>query len=193
MPSIWVVCTLYGVECDMRAAMSCPRWPVQWLASVAAVFLSFLHDEKSKIRRSQRTKESRPTSRAYRTWRPPLPHVGRVPRAQPSRSLAFPHTEQGRETAQMDNAPAPCRHRGPFPFQRGCPKGGGLWSRDLLCSWDSPLSSLRVIARHEAIHLCQIYVRFVSKKSNINFIPSYLPDSKRQQTTIVDYKRLING
>ena len=46
MPSIWVVCTLYGVECDMRAAMSCPRWPVQWLASVAAVFLSFSLERK---------------------------------------------------------------------------------------------------------------------------------------------------
>ena len=46
MPSIWVVCTLYGVECDMRAAMSCQRWPVRWRASVTAVFLSFLHDEK---------------------------------------------------------------------------------------------------------------------------------------------------
>ena len=28
---------------------------------------------------------------------------------------------------------------------------------------------------------------------NIHFIPNYLPDSKRQQTTTVDYKRLING
>jgi hypothetical protein len=30
-------------------------------------------------------------------------------------------------------------------------------------------------------------------KNNIHFIPSYLPDSKRLQTTTVDYKRLING
>ena len=28
---------------------------------------------------------------------------------------------------------------------------------------------------------------------NIHFISNYLPDSKRQQTTTVDYKRLING
>ena len=53
----------------------------------------------------------------------------------------------------LRHAPAPSRHRGPSPFQRGCPKGGGLRSRDLLRSWDSLLSSLRVIARHEAIHL----------------------------------------
>ena len=38
----------------------------------------------------------------------------------------------------MDNAPAPCRHRGPSPFQRGCPKGGGLRSRDLLYLWEPP-------------------------------------------------------
>ena len=34
----------------------------------------------------------------------------------------------------------------------------------------------------EAIHLCQIYVRFVSKK-NIHFISTYLSDSKRLQST----------
>ena len=28
---------------------------------------------------------------------------------------------------------------------------------------------------------------------NIHFISRHLPDSKRQQTTTVDYKRLING
>ena len=62
---------------------------------MAAVFPSFLHDEKSRIsfaecrafRRSQRTKESRPTSTALRTWRPPLPHVGHGLRAQPGRSV----------------------------------------------------------------------------------------------------------
>jgi hypothetical protein len=54
--------------------------------------LSFLHDEKSRIRRSQRTKESRPTSTAQHTKQAPLRHVGRGPRAQPSGGLAFPHS-----------------------------------------------------------------------------------------------------
>ena len=58
-----------------------------------------------------------------------------------------------------------------------------------------PSSSLRVIARRndEVIHLRQIYVRFASKIKHIHFISNYLSDSKRQQTTIVDYKHLING
>ena len=53
-------------------------------------FLPFLLDKKSRIRRSQRAKESRPTSRACLTWRTPLPHVGQGPRARPSVGLAFP-------------------------------------------------------------------------------------------------------
>ena len=147
VPSMWVVCTLYGVE-DMRAAISCLRRLGRWRASVAAACLysSFSLERKGpkvqgRHHRTQHTKRTLPR------------HVGRGPRAQPGRSLAFPHTALGKETALMDNAPAPSRHRGPSPFQRGCPKGGGLRSRDLLRSWDSLLSSLRVIARHEAIHL----------------------------------------
>ena len=42
-------------------------------------------------------------------------HASIGPRARPSRSLTFPHTALGKETALMDNAPAPCRHRGPRP------------------------------------------------------------------------------
>ena len=44
------------------------------------------------------------------------------------------------------------------------------------------LSSLRVIARHEAIHLCQIYGRFISKKTSISFPANY--------PTANDYSRL---
>ena len=56
--------------------------------------------------------------------------------------------------------------------------------RHLLRPWDSPLSSLRVIARRndEAIHLCQIYVRFVSQKTSISFPITY--------PTANDYSRL---
>jgi len=39
--------------------------------------------------------------------------------------------------------------------------------------------------------LCKIC--FLQKKKNIHFISNYLSDSKRLQTTTVDYKRLING
>ena len=59
--------------------------------------------------------------------------------------------------------------------------------------------SLRVIARNEAIHLCQIHLRinyvecktFVSKKRETHTFHFQL--LIRQQTTTVDYKRLING
>ncbi len=37
------------------------------------------------------------------------------PRTLPGRSLAFPHTTQGKKAGLMDNAPFPCRHRGPRP------------------------------------------------------------------------------
>ena len=52
------------------------------------------------------------------------------------------------------------------------------------------LSSLRVIARHEAIHLRQIHVRFISPQKKHPFHFQLLT---RQQTTTVDYKRLFNG
>ena len=62
------------------AAMSSLRWPVRWLGIYGCdlLFPSFPLDRKSKIgfaecgafRRSQRTKGSRPTSRAYRTRQP---------------------------------------------------------------------------------------------------------------------------
>ena len=58
-----------------------PTWAcaVTWDLCFAEPFryhLPFLLDKKSRIRRSQRAKESRPTSRAHRTKRVPLPHVG---------------------------------------------------------------------------------------------------------------------
>ena len=70
--------------------------------------------------------------------------------------------------------------------------------RHLLRPWDSPLSSLRVIARRndEAIHLCQIHVRFnyveckafASKKRETHTFHFQL--LIRQQTTTNDYSRL---
>ena len=60
--------------------------------------------------------------------------------------------------------------------------------RHLLSSWDSLLSSLRVIARHEAIHLWPIYVRFVSKKRKTH--PFHFQLLTRLQTTANDYSRL---
>ena len=65
------------------AAMSCRRWRVRWRASMAAFLLFLLLDEKEpknqgRHHRSQRTKRALPR------------HVGRDPRAQPGRVLAFP-------------------------------------------------------------------------------------------------------
>ena len=77
-------------------------------ASVTAVFLSFSLERKGpKVQgRHHRTPHTKRT----------LPrHVGRGPRARPGRSLAFPHTTQGKKAALMDNALSPCRHRGPRP------------------------------------------------------------------------------
>ena len=67
------------------AAMSCRCWTVRWWASVAAVFLFLLLDEKEpknqgRHHRTQHTKRTLPR------------HVGRGPRAQPSQGLAFPHS-----------------------------------------------------------------------------------------------------
>ena len=61
---------------------------------------------------SQRAKESRPTSRAYRTWRPPLPHVGRA--SAPNPVSLWP----SRTRCPLLSLPfltaysRPCRHRG---------------------------------------------------------------------------------
>ena len=66
--------------------MSCQRGMVRWRASMAAVFLSFLLDQKGpksqgRHHRTQRTKRTLPR------------HVGRSPRAQPSGGWAFPATD----------------------------------------------------------------------------------------------------
>lgn len=65
------------------------------------------------------------------------------------------------------------------PFQRGCPKGGGLRFRDLSRPWNTLLSSLRVIAS-EAPQ--SIYDRFMEDlfPKNIHFHFQYFT---RQPTT----------
>ena len=62
-----------------------PTWACAMAGICACGFLVLLSWNK-------RTKNSRPTSWAHRTWQPPLPHVGRGLRAQPSQGLAFPFT-----------------------------------------------------------------------------------------------------
>ena len=54
--------------------------------------------------------------------------------------------------------------------------------RHLLRPWDSPLSSLRVIARRndEAIHLCQIHVRF-------NYVECKAFVSKKKRNTYISF------
>ena len=112
-----MICEL---PCHAHAGL-CNGWHL-WLR----FFLSFLHDEKSKIRRSQRTKESRPTSRAHRTRRPPLPHVGRARAPNPvglwrSRTrhllLSLPFL-----TAHFHPLPSSRA----FPLSKGVPEGRGI-------------------------------------------------------------------
>ena len=71
--------------------------------------------------------------------------------------------------------------------------------RNLLRTWDyTPV----VASRHREASFREngrsdpLMTRFMVdlfQKNNIHFISRYLPDSKRQQTTTVDYKRLINS
>ena len=100
------------------AAMSCQRRRVRERASMAAVYPSFPLDGKSRIRRSQRTEESRPTSTACRTRRTPLRHVGRDPRAQPGEGWAFPLLEGFTRLSLIVIAGLP-------PF-KGVPEGRGI-------------------------------------------------------------------
>ena len=83
-----------------------------------------------------------------------------------------------------DNTRAPCRHggqgsaisytaRGPTPRRHFTSSRGGTTKRSI---YDRFMDDL-----------------FQKKEKHIHFISSYLSDSKRLQSTTVDYKRLING
>ena len=103
------------------------------------------------------------------------------PRAQPSRSLAFPHTVSVVLTFVLNDTLPP---------------------HALMADKDPPSLTLpedyiprRRFASSRGTKR-SIYDRFAEDlfpKKNIHFISNYLPDSKRQQTTTVDYKRLFNG
>ena len=80
-----------------------------------------------------------------------------------------------------------------FPLSKGVPEGRGIKvpRSPMLLGFTPVVASRHREARSDPFmpDLCKICF----KKSSINFIPSYLPDNKRLQTTTVDYKRLING
>ena len=181
--------------------MSYRRRPARWRASV--VFLSFcletkgpkvqgrLHRTSPRLskrltlrsrsafcegKRQAPLREGQPFSHPLRA----LPrHVGRVPRAQPGRSLAFPHTVSVVIASFLN---------GTFPLLAVI--AGADPRSPMLLGFTPVVASRHREARSDPFmtDLCKICF-----KKNINFIPSYLPDNKRLQTTTVDYKRLING
>ena len=151
------------------AAMSCLRRQVRWRASMAAAefsshviptlacamawdlwlrpFSCFLLDKKALKNQGRHQGPNAHGNHGWWARRTTPPPCRPGTRAQPGRSLAFPHTAQGQRTAWQQTPPYP------LPSWR-------TRIRHLLSSRDSLLSSLRVIARHEAIYLWQIYGRF---------------------------------
>ena len=88
-------------------------------------------------------------------------------------SAGLPHPTPLRN----DNTPAPCPHGGQGSAIPYTSRGLNPRHREEERRSDPFMTDLR-----------KIYF-----PKNIHFIPNYLPDSKRQQTTTVDYKRLFNG
>ena len=113
-----------GLLCQSSSHVM-PTWAcaMAGIYGCGCIFPSLLLDEKSKIRRSeasQWTEESRPTSRAYRTWRPWLVSPSNHPSpmsagpTRPTRSV-FGVPTHGiccYRFLSLRRTPTPCRHGG---------------------------------------------------------------------------------
>ena len=102
------------------------------------------------------------------------------PRAHPCQSLAFPHTVSVVLTFVLNDTLPPHALMADKDPPSLTPPEDYIPRRRFASSRGTKRS---------------IYDRFMEDlfPKKIHFISNYLPDSKRQQTTTVDYKRLING